>query len=72
MAEMIKYASSNMKGKILGCFNDALQGGAFDESWKSTIFKMLPKSENLQEVGNWRPTLLSIRHTQAAIFAPYG
>ena len=42
IAEMLKIASQQMKSKILQCFNDSLHSGCFEESWKHSVFQMLP------------------------------
>ena len=55
VAEMINFVSFSMKNKILSCFNESLRRDVFDESWKNTIFKILPKHDELQDTGNRRP-----------------
>ena len=52
---MIKFSSSRMKHEILHLLNKSLRTGIFDESWRHTIFRMLPKSGDMECVANWRP-----------------
>ena len=55
VAEMLKHGSLLMREEILKCFNDIPKSGVIEESWAHIIFQMLPKSGDLQDIGNWRP-----------------
>eukprot|EP00973_Karenia_brevis_P075831 10535475-Karenia_brevis.AAC.1 len=55
VVEMIQFGSTLLHEIILIEFNTALHSGDFEQSWHTTLFTMLPKAGNLEEVGNWRP-----------------
>eukprot|EP00973_Karenia_brevis_P019828 2718821-Karenia_brevis.AAC.1 len=55
VVEMIQHGSSKLHHHILIEFNKALHSGNFDTTWHRTLFQMLPKSGDLEEVANWRP-----------------
>eukprot|EP00973_Karenia_brevis_P062155 8644362-Karenia_brevis.AAC.1 len=55
VVEMIQFGSTLLHESILNEFNKALHSGDFEDSWHTTLFIMLPKTGNLEEVGNWRP-----------------
>ena len=54
-AEMLKVGSDLMKRHLLESFNRILRKGEIEDSWHHTIFQMLPKDGNLDELTNWRP-----------------
>ena len=53
--EMVRFGSKELRQRILQEYNRMLNDGIFDESWYSTIFRMLPKTCDLNDVTNWRP-----------------
>ena len=53
--EFIKYGPEELHSKLLSIFNQMLQEGKTDDSWRTTLFRMLPKSGDLTEATNWRP-----------------
>ena len=53
--EFIKYGPEELHSKLLSIFNQMLQEGKTDDSWRMTLFRMLPKSGDLTEATNWRP-----------------
>ncbi len=55
VAEMFKNASDKLLNCLLQIFNEMLQTGVLEPSWRHTLFKMLPKSGDLQQASNWRP-----------------
>ena len=52
--EMIKYAGDAFHSVLLGMYNQILLDGCVPEKWHITVFRMLPKSGNLNNVSNWR------------------
>ena len=58
VGEMVKYSSVQFKTELLRCFNESMHSGRFDENWYHTCFQMLPKSGDLTQVSNWRPSAI--------------
>ena len=56
--EMIKHGSLELKWHILCCFNQYIEAGEFDSDWHQIVFSMLPKTGDLKQVSNWRPTAI--------------
>ena len=52
---MIKYASHDCHLHLLNAYNKILRDVQIDDQWYDTIFRMLPKSGDLKDPGNWRP-----------------
>jgi hypothetical protein len=55
VVEMIKNAGHAFHSVLLGMYNQILLDGCVPAKWHITVFRMLPKSGNLNEVSNWRP-----------------
>ena len=55
IVEMIKFGGPVLHEQILSCYNEILSTGTVPKDWHVTIFTMLPKSGDLQNVSNWRP-----------------
>ena len=55
VVEMIKFGGLALHEKLLECYNQILLTGTVPENWHLTIFTMLPKSGDLENVSNWRP-----------------
>ena len=53
-AEMLKYGSEALHLKLLNIFNDLLHSGVFPADWHTTIFRMFPKSDDLQDPSNYQ------------------
>ena len=55
MIEMIKHGSALLHQTIVNMYNEMILTDIFDNSWRETVFRMLPKSGDLSKPGNWRP-----------------
>ncbi|CAE7385287.1 unnamed protein product [Symbiodinium natans] len=53
--EMFSFASDNLLTCLLGLYNKVLSTGYVEQSWKNTVFTMLPKAGDKSLVQNWRP-----------------
>ena len=61
LLEMVQAAPVCFHERLLNCFNDMIDGGSVDESWKEMFFCMVPKSGDQAEPTNWRPfAILSV------------
>ena len=52
---MFKYGNIELRACLLNIFNDILKSGCFDESWRATLFTMLPKMGDTSRPSCWRP-----------------
>ena len=59
VVEMLKYNSPKFRNELLGISNGSLHSGEFDESWRTTVFQMIPKDCDVSNVTNWRPIAIS-------------
>ena len=55
VAEMFKHASYEFLTTLLEFYNEMLFTGQVHESWRETLFTMLPKPGDASVVKNWRP-----------------
>ena len=55
VVEMFKYGNIELRTCLLNIFNDMLKSGCFDESWRATLFTMLPKMGDTSRPSCWRP-----------------
>ena len=53
--EMINHGGDTFRSMLLGMYNQISSDGCVSEKWHITVFRMLPKSRNLNEMSNWRP-----------------
>ena len=53
--EMLLHGGDPLHSFLLGLYNTMIRTGAFDASWKETLFVMLPKAGDLGDPANWRP-----------------
>jgi hypothetical protein len=55
VVEMFKYGNVELHTCLLNIFNGMLKSGCFDESWRATLFTMLPKMGDTSRPSCWRP-----------------
>lgn len=55
LAEYFIFGSDELHQRLVTIYNDMIQSGCLEESWRNTMFTMLPKSGDLQQPSNWRP-----------------
>lgn len=54
-AEMFQFANVEAKRSPLGLFNDVINTGCLESSWRHAMFVMWPKSGDWPDVNTWRP-----------------
>ena len=60
VVEMFKYGNDELRTWLLNIFNRMLKSGCFDESWRATLFTMLPKMGDTSRPRFWRPIAILI------------
>ena len=65
--EMIKYGSERLHTIYLTLINTLISSGSTDDSWRHTLFTMIPKAGDLTQASNYRP--IAILSTFYKIFA---
>ena len=55
VVEMFKHGNVELHTCLLNIFNGMLKSGCFDESWRATLFTMLPKMGDTSRPSCWRP-----------------
>ena len=58
VVEVFKFGSNELHEALLGIYNTMLRTGCLEPRWQHTLFSMLPKSGDLSQASNWRPTAI--------------
>ena len=54
-AEYFIFGSDDLHHRLLTVYTDMIQSSRLEETWRKTMFTMLPKSGDCQKPNKWRP-----------------
>ena len=53
--ELIKYGPPELHEKLITLYNEMLENGEIETTWRHTIFRMIEKKGDLEDPANYRP-----------------